>query len=385
MSQSGRPAILGGQPVQPAGPPQWPPADPEVARVLEQMAADGSWGRYHGEYVPALTSQLQQFLDCEHLLLCSSGTAAVELALRGIGVGVDDEVILAGYDFRGNAGDILALGAVPVLVDVLPGTVAIDPALVERAISPATRAVLVSHLHGAVADMPRLRELADRHGLPVLEDACQMPGSTVYGRQAGLWGDVGVWSFGGSKLLSAGRGGLVYSGDAAIIQRARLYNQRGNEASPLSELQAAVLLPQLNRLAERNRLRSTRVGALGRLLQEVDGLSLLPEADSDCEPGWYKTGIWYEAESFGGLSRNQFAAAMRAEGIALDSGFTPLHRQISRRRCRLAGSLEQAERAGDNLLVLHHPVLLEPADQLQLFVQAAERIRQWSTEIIRNG
>ena len=383
-SDSSRPAVLGGAALLAEGPPRWPGSDPEVAEVLRKLADDGSWGSYLGNHVPALTARLEQFLDCPNVLLCASGTAAVELALRGLGVERGAEVVLAGYEFRGNAGDVLALDAMPVLADVQPGDVCSDLNSIEQALTPETAAILVSHLHGAIVDMPALRELADRHSVPVLEDACQMPGARVCGRQAGLWGDVGVWSFGGSKLLSAGRGGLVYSHDAAVIQRIRRYTQRGNDASPLSEMQAAVLLPQLARLEERNRQRAARVADLREHFEAVAGLRLLPEPPADCEPGWYKTPMWYDATQFNDLPRDRFAVAMRAEGFALDPGFQPLHQLISRRRCRPAGTLANVEQAGDSLLVLHHPILLQPVEMLQTFVKAIERIRDWSAEIVRH-
>src|SRR5207253_3531136 len=120
------------------------------------------------------------------------------------------------------------------------------------AIGPATRAVIVSHLHGGLVPMRELTALASAKGIRVIEDAAQVPGALVQGRKAGAWGDAGILSFGGSKLLSAGRGGALLTSQADVHQRARLYQHRGNVLSPLSELQAAVLLPQLDKLDARN-------------------------------------------------------------------------------------------------------------------------------------
>ena len=118
-----------------------------------------------------------------------------------------DEVILAAYDYPGNFLSVHAVGARPVLVDVAPGDWNLCPEKVAEAVRPQTRAVIASHLHGGLVPMARLMELAAGHGLAVIEDAAQCPGALVQGRKAGTWGDVGVLSFGGSKLLSAGRGG----------------------------------------------------------------------------------------------------------------------------------------------------------------------------------
>jgi dTDP-4-amino-4,6-dideoxygalactose transaminase len=313
----------------------------------------------------------------EHVLLCASGTAAVELALRGGRVGPGDEVILAAYEFKANFQNVLALGAVPVLVDVRPDDWQLDAGRVADAVTGRTRAVIVSHLHGGVVDMPRVVETARQHGLSVIEDACQCPGALIHGRTAGTWGDAGVLSFGGSKLLSAGRGGAVLTADAALAQRIRLHTQRGNEAYPLSELQAAVLLPQWDRLAERNARRGESVAVLRELLADSTGLTPLPHGEHS-RPGYYKLGLRYDAEAFAGLPRDRFAAAMRAEGIALDPGFRSLHLTHSRRRFRASGPLTEADQADDRVLVLHHPVLLEDKPALRQIFTALEKIREFA-------
>src|SRR5262249_47486211 len=133
---------------------------------------------------------------------------------------------------------------------------------IAAAVRPASKALIVSHLHGGLVAMREVMAAAAAHGLGVVEDAAQAPGAQVQGRPVGSWGDVGVLSFGGSKLLSAGRGGALLMRDPAIHQHARRGSFRGNQVSPLSELQAAVLLPQLEKLAERNRARADNVQVL---------------------------------------------------------------------------------------------------------------------------
>lgn len=383
------PAVLGGAAVRPQGPPEWPITDPAVEEAVRRALTDGTWGRYHGPHGAALAERLAGDHDCEHAVLCCSGTAAVELALRGLKVGPGDEVLLAAYDFKGNFTDVLTVGATPVLVDVDRDNWNLDPGQLEAAMSPATKAIIVSHLHGGVVPMPPVRDVAETHGLAIIEDACQMPGALVDGRLAGTRGDVGILSFGGSKLLSAGRGGALLTDRAEIVQRIRLYTQRGNDAYPLSELQSAVLLPQLDRLDERNRRRAENVRFLRDLLNEQAGLTPFPEPTSPAqttagrtEPGYYKLGIRYDPAAFDGLPRDGFARAMRAEGIALDPGFRALHRIHSRRRYRSVGELAAASAADDSVLVLHHPVLLGTADELREIVAAVEKIRRHARGII---
>ena len=169
------PALLGGRPVCATGPPSWPIADDDVLHSLQTVYADGSWGKYHGGIVERLESVLAQYHGVKFAMACASGTFAVELALRALKVAPGDEVIQAGYDYGGNFLAIHALGARPVLVDLHPSNWNLDPARIEEAISPGTRTVLVSHLHGGIVPMRAVMEIAGRRGLAVVEVA-----STVF-------------------------------------------------------------------------------------------------------------------------------------------------------------------------------------------------------------
>lgn len=384
------PALLGGVPVRPEGPPDWPLDDPDVAEALQQIIADRSWGKYHGPYCEKLSNALADYHQSEQVTLCSSGTAAVELALRGLKVGAGDEVILAAYDFKGNYQNVVTVGAVPVLIDLQPGNWNLDPQQLEFAISENTRAIIVSHLHGGFVPMSEVMDIARTHDVPVIEDACQMPGAMIEGKKAGMWGDVGILSFGGSKLLSAGRGGALLTNTPEIVQRARLYSHRGNEAYPLSEMQAAVLVPQLRQLDARNEVRTGNVEHLCRLLERTAGLKVFEtkqrsvESDQRSVPGYYKLGFQYDVGVFGGLSRDLFSEAIRAEGIAIDPGFRSLHKIHSARRFRAVGDLSHADRADENVLILHHPVLLGSSADIEQIVAAIEKIRSHA-EMIQNS
>ena len=373
-----RPAILGGAPLRPGGPPPWPPADPRIAAVLADLAETGGWGRYHGPHAAALEAALADRHGVRGVHLCAGGTAAVELALIGVGVTAGDEVVLAGYDFRACAANVLALGAVPVAVDVRPEDWQIDPAALAAAFTNRTRAALVSHLHGGVVDMPAVRAACDGAGVKLVEDACQSPGATVHGRPAGTWGDAGTSSFGGSKPLTAGRGGAVLTDDGRVLARVRRHVSRGNDVSPLSEMQAAVLVPQVAALGRATRTRATHAATL----RSIPGLTpLAPPASAGTLPAFYKMGFRYDPAAFGGLPRELFCAAVRAEGVALDPGFPALRSVFSARRVRFAGGLPHAAAAGGRCVVLHHPVLLAGGADLAAVPAAVERVRRHAGEI----
>ena len=375
---SDRPAILGGAPLR-AAEPDWPIRDPAVDAAFAELAAGGGWGKYLGDHGERLRETLRDRHGGGFVHLCSGGTAAVELALRGVGVRPGDEVVLSAYDFSANFANVLSLDARPVLVDCRADDAQLDVSLVAEALTDRTRAVLTSHLHGGTVDMPALRELCDDRGVALIEDVCQMPLAGVHGRTAGTWGHVGVLSFGGSKTLSAGRGGAVVTADPLLKQRIALHTFRGNDVSPLSEMQAAVLLPQIQRFDERHQTRSRSVAKLRGWFADVDGLTMF--APGTGSPDYYKVGFFYDPAAFGGLSRDRFCEAVHAEGVTLSPSFASLHTTHSRRRFDAAGDLPNATRAGESVVVLHHPVLLEDARSLRQVVEAVERVRAHATAI----
>jgi dTDP-4-amino-4,6-dideoxygalactose transaminase len=366
-------AIHGGPRALAGEVPVWPPADDGVRLALERAFADGSWGRYTGEHTERLTAELARRHDVEFVSLCCSGTFAVELALRSLKIGAGDEVILAGYDFPGNFRAIEAAGARPVLVDVEQDGWLLDLDQLPAAIGKHTRAVIVSHLHGGMADMPRVMDLARKHQLAVVEDACQATGAMVGRRAAGSWGDVGVLSFGGSKLLTAGRGGAMMTRDAEMHQRAKIFCQRGNHAYPLSELQAAVLLPQLELLDERNVARRSAVRRLLAATSDLPGLKPLANRTPDAVPSYYKLAWHYAARELGEHAIDEFVAAAQAEGLPLDTGFRGFARR-GQRRCRKVGNLEHSRRAAEATFILHHPILLEGAERIDAVARGMVKV-----------
>jgi dTDP-4-amino-4,6-dideoxygalactose transaminase len=370
------PALVGGTPLRPQGPPPWPAPDEDVLQALQAAYRDGSWGKYHGSHVERLEQALCAYHGVEFALTCASGTFAVELALRALQLGPGAEVALAAYDYPGNFLNVHAVGAHPVLVEVDPANWNLSPERLAEALGPATRAVIVSHLHGGLVPMGAVMELAAARGLAVIEDAAQAPGARVQGRPAGTWGDVGVLSFGGSKLLSAGRGGALLTRRADTHQRARLWLHRGNHVCPLSELQAAVLLPQLAKLDALNAHRAGNVARLLGALAADTGLRPFRNRAGAGEPGYYKLGFQFDAERFG-LPRERFLAALRAEGIAVDEGFRALHVGRSPKRYRRTGVLTEAERAHAGAVVLHHPILLEGPEEVEQVAAAVDLVHRW--------
>jgi len=232
-----------------------------VAGVLES-------GRYIlGPEVSALEEEVAAYCGVEHGIGCASGTDALILALRALDVGPGDEVVTPAYSFFASASCVSLVGATPVFCDVEPDTYNLDPAALERAITPRTRAIIAVHLYGQCADMPGILEVAASRKIPVIEDAAQSIGAAWQGKRAGQWGIMTCFSFFPSKNFGcAGDGGMVVTGDEAL--KKRLMRLRGHGAEPkyhhgemgmnsrLDAVQAALLrvkLPHLDGWAQARR------------------------------------------------------------------------------------------------------------------------------------
>ena len=408
--RSDLPALLGGPPVRPNGPPAWPLPDADVYAALAAAVASGAWGQYHGEHVAALEAELAAFHGVPHALTCASGTLAVEAALRALRVGPGDEVVMAAYDYESTFLTLHALGATPVLTDIHPDNWQLDAGKLDAAFTPRTKAVVCSHLHGGIVPMREVMAVARARGVGVVEDAAQAPGATVAGKPAGTWGDVGTLSFGGSKLLTAGRGGALLFADARLHHRAKAWLHRGlQQWAPLSELQAAALRPQLRNLKDATRARGERVAELLAELptplpqgkgeedrslplaasSALRAFSPLPFREGGLggvvgSAAFYKLGFQYDPAAFG-LPRDLFVKALRAEGFAFDAGFNALHVGRSPSRFRAAGDLTHAADAHARCVVLHHPVLSGTAADVRQVADAVAKVYRYRNELARRG
>jgi len=269
--------------------PAWPPASDAIADEVVGLIKRGDWGRYQPEILRLLRQKISESLNIRHVRLVCSGSAAIELALRAIGLGGPStaghplnlendhqrppEVICPVLDYPGNARAVRLLGGVPVLVDTHKSGWTLDPAAVAVAATSQTVAVIASHLYGEIAAVEQLRLLCDANGWVLIEDVCQMPGGLLRDRWVGTFGHVAAWSFGGSKPLTAGCGGAITTDDDRIAQRLSAYIDRPSDAYSLSPLQAAALVPQWTGLES---FRRSQQLALAELIQAI----------GDSTPGW---------------------------------------------------------------------------------------------------
>jgi dTDP-4-amino-4,6-dideoxygalactose transaminase len=292
-----------------------------------------------GEYilgpdVDAFEHEYARFCGVAHGVGVDSGTSALELALRALGIGPGDEVITAASTFVATTLAIIHTGARPVLVDVDRSTYTIDPGAVAAAVTPRTQAIVPVHLYGQCADMEPLLALARRHGLAVVEDACQAHGARHDGRRAGSLGDAAAFSFYPSKNLgAAGDGGMVVTRDADLADRLRLlrnYGQRRKNHSEivghnrrLDTLQAAILRAKLSHLDDWNEARRSHAASYDEALADMPVVR--PAVATGNEPVWHLYVIR-------AADRDTVRDRLAAEGIETGVHYpVPVHLQPSHR------------------------------------------------------
>ena len=249
-----------------------------IGEVIDRSSFAG------GPYVAKFESEFATFCGSGHCVASGNGTDALWLPLAALGVGPGDEVITVAHTFIASAEAISRCGAKPVFVDIDETTYTMDPAQLEAALTPRTKAILPVHLYGQMADMDPILELAGRHGIPVVEDACQAHGATYKGRKAGTLGVAGAFSFYPGKNLGAlGEAGATTTNDPALARRMATLRDHGQRAkyrhsvvgwnARMDGVQAAALSVKLGRLAAGNQARRDRARLYGDLLAHTPGVA----------------------------------------------------------------------------------------------------------------
>lgn len=337
-----------------------------------------------GAEVESFEREFAAWCGTAHAVGVSSGTAALELALRGIGIGAGDEVIVPTNSFIATAEAVSAVGATPRLVDVEAETALLSAAIVEAAITPATRCVIPVHLYGRTVEMEPLAALCDEHGIFLIEDACQAHGSEYRGRRAGSIGDVGCFSFYPTKNLGAwGDGGALVTDDEEIAERVRLLRSHGEgrrhhhempaRTDRLDGLQAAILRVKLGDLDGANQGRREAAAALTRALAGTSVLTPAPTA-----PGGDHVFHLYVVRS---ERRDELRRHLETEGVTSAIHYpTPIHLQPAYAELGQGpGSLPVAERlAGEICSLPIFPTISAAEIERVAAVVAAFDPSEWS-------
>lgn len=386
-------AIHGGTPVRTAPFGGWPVFGREEEQALLAALRSGTWGSLDGTYVKRLETDFAAFHGARHGIACVNGTMALSVALKALGIGPGDEVLVPPYTFIATASAALMIGAIPVFVDVDPETLLMDPAGIDTAVTSRTRAIIPVHHAGSPADMDGIMAAARHHGLRVVEDAAQAHGAAWRGRPVGAIGDVGTFSFQSSKAINAGEGGMMVTDDDALDELLWSYRnvgrRRGGEWYEhvrlgwnlrMTEFQAAVILEQMRRFPAQQAHRTESAAYLSARLSEIPGVVPLKVPDGVTAHSWYSY-HWRWLGAAGGLSKLELSRALKAEGIPNFHGYTPLNRNEAIRDeiARLGGAepaaCPNADRAAsDEVLMFALPILMGTRDDLDDVVAAVAKV-----------
>jgi dTDP-4-amino-4,6-dideoxygalactose transaminase len=331
-------AIEGGAPVREKPFPAWPIWDEREERQLLEVLHSGDWGMLTGTKVHSFERAFAEYQGAKHGICVVNGTAALEIGLRAIAIVPGDEVITTPYTFVATVNAAILVGAIPVLVDINPETLCIDVEQIEGAITPKTKAILPVHIAGQPADMDAILSIAGRHGLRVVEDACQAWGAEWRGRRVGALGDLGTFSFQASKNITAGEGGIIVTNDNQLEDMVWSLHNVGRRKGGLwyehvrtgwncrlTEWQGAILLAQLERADELWERRHQNALYLSDRLEPIPGIQPLQADPRVTRHAWHIFVFRYQSDAFGSLSREKFLEALQAEGIPCAPGYLPLN------------------------------------------------------------
>jgi L-glutamine:2-deoxy-scyllo-inosose/3-amino-2,3-dideoxy-scyllo-inosose aminotransferase len=391
---------------------QWPVFGDEELEALRQVLESGSWGHidgtgsYVGPFEVAFERAFADLHTARHGLCVANGTVALQLALEALESGAGDEVIVPGLTWQATAAAALDVNAVPVLVDVEPDTYCIDPAAVEAAITPRTRAVIAVHLYNSLADLDALARLCQRHDLHLIEDCAHSHGSTWNDRGVGSVGEVGCFSFQLTKSLTAGEGGFCTTNSDTLRNRLDALRNCGRRPASageswsslqsgnyrLSEWQAAVLSAQLARFPAQLERRAANARLLDDAFANIAGISPMRRRPQGTRQGLYAYVVRYDSEPFGDLPVTAFRKTVSAAaGVPVGAVYQPLndspfYQPQTKRRHRVGAQWDELDPARFDLpvatrayeeesVVIPHEVLLSEWDQLSILVEIVARIQ----------
>jgi dTDP-4-amino-4,6-dideoxygalactose transaminase len=328
-------AILGGKPVRTRKFESWPQYLPADVQRVQEVVTSRHWGgfpvpsRFAGEFA----ERFAEMHNAKYAQCLTNGTIALVAALQAAGIGFGDEVIVPAYTWDGTATAVLFVGGVPVFADIDPDTYCLSVEAVRKAITPRTKAILPVHLAMRFVDMSALMNLAAEHGLKVIEDSAHAHGGKYCGKGAGSIGDLGCFSFQESKLMAAGEGGIVITSNLEYYERLQSIVNCGRASMTdqfksrvlgsnyrMTELQAALLLGQIEMLPEFAAKRARAAKRLGEALSTIKGVRPLPAQPAITRDTLYCYVFQYRPEK-PVVSRDLFAAALDAEGIPCDGRF----------------------------------------------------------------
>src|SRR4051812_17806065 len=378
----------------------WPSYTEEEQQAVAQVLASGRVNYWTGDEARAFEREFAEWAGVSRAVAVFNGTVALDLALKALGIGSGDEVIVTPRTFIASVSCVVNAGAIPVFADIDRDSGNLDPASVERAITPRTRAILPVHLGGWPCDMPAFRDLADEHGLFIIEDCAQAHGATVDGRSVGSFGEIAAWSFCQDKIITTGgEGGMVTTQDDQLWSRMWSYKDHGKsweavyerEHPPgyrwlhesfgtnwrMLELQGVLGRIQLRRLAEWTAKRTANARAYIDVLNRFENGLRVPEPREGRGHAYYRLYAYVRPDGLRtGWTRDRIVAEINGLGIPAYQGSCAevyLEKAFDGTGFRPADRFPVARELGEtSLMFLTHPTLT--SDDISRTCAAIERV-----------
>jgi len=404
-------ALKGGKKTKQRPFPIWPQYDDAERKALIEVLESRIWWRTPGTRTLAFEQEFADFHGAKHGIAVTNGTAALEVVMSALGIGVGDEVIIPDFTFVATASAVLYAGAMPVMVDVSPETYCIDPQLAEAAITSRTKAIIAVHMGGHPADLDALMALARKKGIALIEDSSHAHATEWKGKRIGAHGTAGTFSFQASKLMTAGEGGMIVSNDDKFERQARSVHDCGRMPGQwfyshyingsnyrLSEWQGAVLSAQLKRLDSQTQRRHQNARLLDKLLSQIPGITP-QQLDPRCTRNGHYAYIFHvDAKHFSGANTENLTQAVNAEGIPNQASYPPVHAldvfQNGEYRKRLSGAQATeahgflkaqypvTHRAAWETIWIPQPALLGDEEDIQEIAAAWSKIQKHAKELV---
>jgi len=412
-----KPAKLGGKPLC-SGFSSWPVFDQTEEKALSDTLHSGHWYRGSGAMVSKFEDEYEKLTGAKHCLATASGTAALSTVLGALDLGPGDEVLMPPYTFVATYNVIVLNYALPVFVDTDRETSQIDATKIEAAITPETKVILPVHLGGSPANLDTILKVAEKHRLPVIEDACQAHLAEWRGRKVGTLGLAGCFSFQASKNLNSGEGGAVLTNDDKFSEVCYTFHNQGRARQVsgynfsysgtrgsnlrLAEFQGSMLLAQMTRVAEQTNRRTENATYLSQLFREIPGITPAKLYDGVTRSAYHLYMFRYDKTRFAGLDRAKFIAALGAEGIPASAGYGVMNKDAyvsglakNKHYLKIYGEkrmkqwLEQNQHCPQNEQLCQEAVwftqnmLLGPKTQMDQIAEAVRRIQKHATELAK--
>jgi len=295
---------------------------------------DTAWVSYNGKFVKQFEEEFAKYVGSKHAIALVNGTAAVHLALILMGIDTDDEVIVPSFTFVASINPILYQKAKPVFIDSELKTWNMDPEQIESMITEKTKAIEAVHIYGIPAQIEKIKKIADKYNLPLIEDASEGLGAEVMGKKVGTFGKVGAFSFNGNKLITCGGGGMLVTDDDEIADRARWLSTQARLGTDyihgavgynyrMTNIQAAVGLAQLEQIYYFINIRRKNGLLYRELLEPIKGIDFTPERQNTETIHWMNA-ILIDKDRYG-YSKDDIIQKLNAENIANRPFFVPTH------------------------------------------------------------